>query len=72
MQQVAIENFCDWVRLDSIGVRRDAWAASVETAGPAIVESRFTKRRCHFRALEASNFLKRTPDDMYIRADIGC
>ena len=23
-------------------------------------------------ALEASNFLKRTPNDMYIRADVGC
>lgn len=25
-----------------------------------------------FNALEASNFLRRTPNDCYIRVDVGC
>jgi hypothetical protein len=72
MQRAAVENFCDRVRLiqsefaEMPGLhlsKRQAqrlWNLDAQSADAI------------FRALEASHFLKRTPDDMYIRADIGC
>jgi hypothetical protein len=72
MPQAALENFCDWVRL----------IQSEFAEMPGLHLSRRQAQRlwnldAHsaeviFSALEASKFLKRTSNDMYIRADIGC
>lgn len=72
MQQSAVEDFCDWVRL--------VQAEYAEMPG-----LRLSKRQAQklwnldarsadviFTALETSNFLKRMPNDLYIRADVGC
>jgi hypothetical protein len=71
-QQGAVEKFCDRVRLiqsefaEMPGLhlsKRQAqrlWNLDAQSADAI------------FRALEESHFLKRTPDDMYIRADVGC
>ena len=72
MQQSVVENFCDWVRLiqsDTLKCRgcicpsgrRSACGISTRQAWILI-----------FGALEAANFLKRMPNDVYIRADVGC
>jgi hypothetical protein len=72
MQQSLTENFHQWVRL-------------VESEFAEMPGLHLSKRQAQrlwnldsrsadaiFRALEASNFLKRTPNDTYIRADLGC
>ena len=71
MQQSVVENFCDWVRLiqsefdEMPGLhlsKRQAqrlWNLDAQTTDVI------------FNALEASNFLRRMPNDIYTRADIG-
>jgi hypothetical protein len=70
MQYAAVDNFSDWVRL-------------IESEFAEMPGLHLSKRQAQrlwnldpcstdiiFDALEASSFLKRTPNDMYIRADI--
>jgi hypothetical protein len=71
MPEIALENFCDWVSLiqseyaEMPGLhlsKRQAerlWNLDSRTADAI------------FTALEESNFLKRMPNDTYIRADLG-
>ena len=71
MQVAAIEKFCDWIHLiraefaEMPGMRlskRQAqrlWNLDSESADVI------------FTALEASKFLKRMPNDVYSRADVG-
>jgi hypothetical protein len=71
MQQPVVENFCDWVRL-------------VQSEFAEMPGLHLSKRQAQrlwnldakstdviFNALEASNFLRRMPNDIYTRADIG-
>lgn len=72
MQHAMAENFYDWIR-----VIRSEYAEM-----PGLHLSKRQAQRLWnldagttdvvFNALEASNFLRRMPNDMYIRADIGC
>lgn len=71
MQQSVAENVCDWVRLI-----RSEYAEM-----PGLHLSKRQAQRMWnldarttdviFTALEASHFLRRMPNDSYIRADIG-
>jgi hypothetical protein len=72
MQQSVVETFWDWVRL--------VQSEYVEMPGLHL-SKRQAQRLCNldarstdmvFDALEASNFLRRLPNDMYIRADVRC
>jgi hypothetical protein len=68
----AVEKFCDWCRL-------------IQTEYVEMPGLHLSKRQAQrlwnldarsadmiFDALEASHFLKRMPNDVYIRADVGC
>ncbi len=72
MQQSAVEKFCDWVRLiQSEYVEMPGLHLSKRQAQRLWnLDARSTDMI--FDALEASNFLRRMPNDMYIRADISC
>lgn len=72
MQQSIARDLCDWVRLirseylEMPGLhlsKRQAqrlWNLDAQTTDRI------------FNALEASSFLRRTPNDVYIRCDVGC
>ena len=72
MHLLPVEHFCEWRRL-------------VESEFAEMPGLHLSKRQAQrlwnldpqttdaiFDALEASNFLRRTPNDCYIRADVGC
>ena len=71
MQHAAIEHFCDWVRLIQseyaempglhLSKRQAQRLWNLDPASTDVI----------FNALEAANFLKRMPNDIYIRADVG-
>jgi hypothetical protein len=72
MQQLAMENFCDWVHLvQSEYVEMPGLHLSKRQAQRLWnLDARSTDMI--FDALEATNFLRRMPNDMYIRADVSC
>ena len=72
MQQSAPEKFCDWVRLiQSEYVEMPGLHLSKRQAQRLWnLDARSTDMI--FDVLEASNFLRRMPNDMYIRADVSC
>ena len=71
MQQ-PVEDFCDWVRL----------VQSEFAEMPGLHLSKRQEQRMWnldarttdviFSTLEASHYLRRMPNDIYIRADVGC
>jgi hypothetical protein len=71
MQRSVVENVCDWVQL----------IKSEYAEMPGLHLSKRQAQRMWnldaptmdmiLGALEAANFLRRTPNDVYIRADIG-
>jgi len=72
MEQSLRENFCEWVRL----------IQSEYSEMPGLHLSKRQAQRMWkldapsvdavFHALESSHFLKRMPNDIYIRADLVC
>jgi hypothetical protein len=72
MHQSVVENFCDWVRLIQseyaempglhLSKRQAQRLWNLDSGSTDVI----------FNALEAANFLRRMPNDVYIRADIGC
>ena len=72
MQPTVVENFCDWVRLIQaeyaempglhLSKRQAARLWNLDRRSAEII----------FDALEQSSVLRRTPNDMYVRADVGC
>jgi hypothetical protein len=72
MQEHAVDNVRDWVRLvQSEYVEMPGLHLSKRQAQRLWnLDARSTD--AIFEALEASSFLRRMPNDMYIRADIGC
>ena len=71
MQQSMGEDFCGWVRLiQSEYVEMPGLHLSKRQAQRMwSLDARSTD--VIFNALEASNFLRRMPNDIYIRADVG-
>jgi len=72
MQQTAIENFCDWVRLIQSEFAEMPGLHLSKRQAQRLWNLDARSADAIFCALEESHFLKRTPDDMYIRADVGC
>ena len=72
MQEMAIENFCDWVRLIQSEFAEMPGLHLSKRQAQRLWNLDARSADAIFRALEESHFLKRTPDDMYIRADVGC
>lgn len=72
MPQSAVENFCDWVHLiqSEFAEMPGLHLTKLQAQRLWNLDARSTD--VIFNALEASNFLKRTPNEMYIRADVGC
>jgi hypothetical protein len=72
MQQPAVEKYYDWVRLiQSEYVEMPGLHLSKRQAQRLWnLDARSTDMI--FDALEASNFLRRMPNDMYIRVDVSC
>lgn len=72
MQQSTVEKFYDWVRLiQSEYVEMPGLHLSKRQAQRLWnLDARSTDMI--FDALEASHFLRRMPNDMYIRADVSC
>ena len=72
MQESVSENFCEWVRLiqseyaEMPGLRLSKQQAqrlwNLDARSTDLI----------FTALESAQYLKRIPNDMYIRADVGC
>jgi hypothetical protein len=71
MQQSVVENFCDWMGLIKseyaempglhLSKRQAQRMWSLDARSTDVI----------FSALEAANFLRRMPNDVYIRADLG-
>jgi hypothetical protein len=72
MHQPAVKEFCDWVRLiQSEYVEMPGMHLSKRQAQRLWnLDARSTE--LIFDALEASNFLRRMPNNMYVRADASC
>jgi hypothetical protein len=71
MQAAAKDGFCDWIRLIQseyfempglhLSKRQAQRLWNLDARSADVI----------FNALEASHFLKRMPNDVYIRADVG-
>jgi hypothetical protein len=72
MQQAALENFCDRVRLIQSEFAEMPGLHLSKRQAQRLWNLDSRSADAIFSALEASNFLKRTPNDTYIRADLGC
>ena len=70
MQQSVVENFCDWVRLvqSEFAEMPGLHLSKRQAQRLWNLDAKSTDRI--FKALEASNFLRRMPNDVYTRVDI--
>jgi len=71
MQQSTFENFCDWVRLIQSEFAEMPGLHLSKRQAQRLWNLDEQSADAIFGALEASNFLKRMPNDMYMRADVG-
>jgi hypothetical protein len=71
MHQLAIEDFCDWVRLIQSEFAEMPGLHLSKRQAQRLWNLDSHSTDAIFTALEESNFLKRTPNDTYIRADVG-
>ena len=71
MQESSIENFCTWVRLIQSEFAEMPGLHLSKRQAQRLWNLDAPSADAIFKALEASNFLRRTPNDVYIRADIG-
>ena len=71
MEQSVVENFCGWVRLiqSEFAEMPGLHLSKRQAQRMWNLDARSTD--VIFGALEASSFLRRMPNDMYIRADVG-
>ena len=72
MQQSAVENFCDWVRLIQSEYAEMPGLHLSKRQAQRLWKLDARSTDIIFDALEASNFLRRMPNDMYIRTDVSC
>ena len=72
MQQSAGEHFCDWVRLVQSEYAEMPGLRLSKPQAQKLWNLDARSTEVIFAALEAANFLKRMPNDLYIRADVGC
>ena len=69
MQQAAIENFSDWVRLIQSEFAEMPGLHLSKRQAQRLWNLDQRSAEIIFEALEQSRFLRRTPNDMYARAD---
>ena len=72
MQQSAVENFCDWVRLIQSEYAEMPGLHLSKRQAQRLWNLDARSTDMIFEALEASKFLRRMPNDMYTRADVSC
>ncbi len=72
MHQTAGQNFCEWVRLVKCEFAEMPGLHLSKRQAQRLWNLDAQSADAIFGALEASHFLKRMPNDTYIRADVGC
>jgi hypothetical protein len=72
MHESSLENFCDWVRLIQSEFAEMPGLHLSKRQAQRLWNLDAPSADAIFSALEASHFLKRMPNDVYIRADLGC
>ena len=72
MQQSVANNFSEWVRLiqSEFAEMPGLHLSKRQAQRMWNLDARSTD--VIFTVLEAANFLRRTPNDSYVRADVGC
>lgn len=71
MQQLSLDNFCDWVRLIQSEFAEMPGLHLSKRQAQRLWNLDAATTEALFRALEASNFLRKMPNDVYTRADAG-
>ena len=71
MKQLSLENLCDWVRLIQSEFAEMPGLHLSKRQAQRLWNLDAPSAEAIFRALEASNFLRRMPNDVYIKADVG-
>jgi hypothetical protein len=71
MHQSAVEDFCDWVRLIQSEYAEMPGLHLSKRQAQRLWNLDSGSADAIFNALEAANFLRRMPNDVYIRADFG-
>jgi hypothetical protein len=71
MHQLSRENFCDWVHLIQSEFGEMPGLHLSKRQAQRLWNLDATSADAIFRALEEANFLRRMPNDMYARADVG-
>jgi hypothetical protein len=71
MHESSLENFCDWVRLIQSEFAEMPGLHLSKRQAQRLWNLDAPSADAIFGALEASKFLRRMPNDVYIRADVG-
>ena len=72
MQQPMVENFCDWVRLIQSEYAEMPGLHLSTRQAQRMWNLDARSAEAIFSALEAAHFLRRMPNDVYVRADLRC
>ncbi len=72
MQQSARESVCNWIRLIQSEFAEMPGLHLSKRQAQRLWNLDARSTDVIFEELEASHFLRRMPNDVYIRADIGC
>ena len=71
MKQLVVENFCDWVRLIQSEFAEMPGLHLSKRQAQRLWNLDARSAEAIFSALEAAHFLRRMPNDVYTRADVG-
>lgn len=71
MQQSVVEDFCDWVRLIQAEYAEMPGLRLSKRQAQRLWNLDARSTEVIFTALESAQYLKRMPNDIYIRADVG-
>ena len=71
MQHSVVENICDWVQLIKSEYAEMPGLHLSKRQAQRMWNLDAHRADAVFSALEAAHFLRRLPDDVYIRADVG-
>ncbi len=72
MPRSVAENVCDWARVIQAEYAEMPGLHLSKRQAQRLWNLDARSTDAIFGALEASNFLRRMPNDVYIRADLGC
>ena len=71
MQQSVVEDFCEWVRLIQAEYAEMPGLRLSRRQAQRLWNLDARSTEVIFTALESAQYLKRMPNDIYIRADVG-